>query len=187
MRLRPAHTLIEMLVVLSLLTLAVGVVVPRFLAGWDSAQLSSAASAMRNDFAFAKARAASTGLRHLVVIDSSTGELQVQPFRPEEMTQTTANQANQSQPVLQDAVPERVKVAEWRVEPFGYMDGSAANQQNQDVLTFYPEGRSDNALLVLESAGGQQRGVEVDGTTGEVRELNAQEIQDWHGRPAGGR
>jgi Tfp pilus assembly protein FimT len=183
---RRAHTLMEMLVVLSLLSLAAGIVVPRFLSGWDSAQLSAAASAVRNDFAFAKARAASTGLRHLVVIDANTGELQVQPFRPEELTQTTAAPVDQSEPVLQDTVPERVKVTEWRVEPFGYLDGSAANQQDVDVLTFYPEGRSDNALLVLESAGGQQRGVEVDGYTGEVRELNAQEIQDWHGRPAGG-
>jgi hypothetical protein len=74
---------------------------------------------------------------------------------------------------------------QWRVEPFGYTDASTT-QTNSDVLTFYPEGRSDNALLVLESAGGQQRGVQVDGYTGEVKELNAQEIQDWQGRPAGG-
>lgn len=181
---RRAHTLMELLVVLSLLSLAAGIVVPRFLTGWDSAQLNTAASAVRNDFAFAKARAASTGLRHLVVIDSNTGELQVQPFRPEEMTQAAATQVTPSGPVLQDTVPERVKVTQWRVEPFGY--SSNTTQMDSDVLTFYPEGRSDNALIVLESAGGQQRGISVDGYTGEVRELNAQEIQDWQGRPAGG-
>lgn len=182
---RRAHTLMELLVVLSLLSLAAGIVAPRFLASWDSAQLNAAASAMRNDFAFAKARAASTGLRHLVQVDSNTGELQVQPFRAEELTQGATAQT-QSLPVLQDTMPDRVKVLQWRVEPFGYTDANST-QADTSVLTFYPEGRSDNALLVLESAGGQQRGVQVDGYTGEVRELNAQEIQDWQGRPAGGR
>lgn len=181
---RRAHTLMELLVVLSLLGLSAGIVVPRFLSTWDGAQLNAAASAVRSDFAFAKARAASTGLRHLVQVDSSTGELQVQPFRPEDLTQGAAQV--QSVPVLQDSMPDRVKVLQWRVEPFGYTDANST-QADTNVLTFYPEGRSDNALLVLESAGGQQRGVQVDGYTGEVRELNAQEIQDWQGRPAGGR
>jgi len=183
---RRAHTLMELLVVLSLLTLAAGVVAPRFISGWDSAQLNAAASAVRNDFAFAKARAASTGLRHQVLVDSNTGELLVQPFRPEEQTQAAASQVVSSVPVLQDVVSGRVKVMQWRVEPFGYTDSSTTTATDTSVLTFYPEGRSDNALLVLESAGGQQRGVQVDGYTGEVRELNAQEIQDWQGRPAGG-
>jgi len=184
---RRAHTLMELLVVLSLLSLAVGIIVPRFLTGWDSAQLGAAASAVRNDFAFAKARAASTGLRHQVLVDNATGELLVQPFRPEESVQAGNSQVVQSVPVLQDSLPERIKVTQWRVEPFGYSDTSTTTQADTSVLTFYPEGRSDNALLVLESSGGQQRGVQVDGYTGEVRELNAQEIQDWQGSPSGGR
>ena len=183
-----AHTLMEMLVVVTLLSLFAGIVAPRFLRSWTGAQLGSAVSAVRNDLAFAKARAASTGLRQQVLLDMNTGELIVQPFRPETLDNPQASSATAGADfALRDVVADRVKVVDWRVYPLGYDTQGGGAQAQTDVLTFYPEGRSDSGLMVLEGADGRQMGVQVDGYTGEVRELNEQELRDASGTTTGGR
>ncbi|MCC2669330.1 MAG: hypothetical protein K0Q72_1801 [Armatimonadetes bacterium] len=178
---RRGHTLMEMLVVITLLTLFAGIVAPRFIASWSGAQMNAAVSAVRNDFAFARARAASTGLRHQVMIDSSSGELIVQPFRPEQASNPQAAATAGADYALQDKMPPRITVVDWQVSPLGYDTQGAGAQAQSDVLTFYPEGRSDSALVVLEGADGRQRGVQVDGFTGEVRELTEEELREQGG------
>lgn len=181
---RRAHTLMELLVVLTLLTLAAGITVPRFLSGWATAQLNSAASAVRNDLTFARTRAAASGVRHQVMMDRERGAVIVQPFRPEEATMQSSTQAPQELPVLEDELPEQVRIVEWTVEPFGY-SGQPTSQNQLDVLTFYAEGRSDSALVVLEGVSGEQRGIELNGFTGEIRELNEAELRERSGTPIG--
>jgi hypothetical protein len=55
------------------------------------------------------------------------------------------------------------------------------------VVTFYAEGRSDNALVVLETDTGERRGVELNGFTGEITELNETELRERTGTVGGGR
>lgn len=184
---RRAHTMMELLVVITLLTLAVGIVAPNFMSGWSTAQINSAATAIRNDLQFARTRAAASGVRHQLMIDKEAGTLIVQPFRPDELTGSTGSQqAGQELPVLQYTLPERVRVAEWTIEPMGYSSQNAAQTQT-DVLTFYAEGRSDNALVVLETEDGQQRGVELNGFTGEITELDEAGLRERTGTVGGGR
>jgi Tfp pilus assembly protein FimT len=181
---RRAHTLMELLVVLTLLVLAAGIAAPKFLSGWASAQLNSAASSIRNDLAFARTRAIASGVRHQVLMDRQRGAVVVQPFRPEEVIQQTSVQGSDL-PVLDDELPEQVRIVEWTVEPFGYAGLGSAQQI--DVLTFYAEGRSDSALVVLEGPDGEQRGIELNGFTGEISELNEAQLRERSGSPIGGR
>jgi len=179
--------MMELLVVITLLMLAVGIVTPNFISAWSTSQLNAAASAVRNDFSFARTRAVASGVRHQVLIDQQSGLLVVQPFRPDELSGAAAQQQTvQELPVLQYTLPERVRVAEWTVEPMGYSSQNTAQAQTE-VVTFYAEGRSDNALVVLESDDGQQRGVELNGFTGEITELDAAGLRERTGAIGGGR
>ncbi|MGV3723404.1 MAG: hypothetical protein ACO1SX_21115 [Actinomycetota bacterium] len=182
-----AHTLMELLVVITLLLLAVGIAMPYFMHGWSTAQMNSAAAAIRNNFGFARTRAVASGVRHQLLIEPEAGTLIVQAFRPDEQANASATQqAGQELPVLEYALPERVRVTEWTVEPMGYAAQNVSQTQSE-VVTFYAEGRSDNALVVLETDTGERRGVELNGFTGEITELNELELRERTGTVAGGR
>jgi type II secretory pathway pseudopilin PulG len=169
-----AHTLPELLIVLTILVLFAAVATPRFVQSLSRSRLDAAVQAARSGLDFARARAVATGLRHQVAVDAETGEILVQPFRPERLDSPVASQA-QPDVALRDRLPEQVRVAAWSVSPLGY-DQSASAAQDAIPLTFYPEGNSDGALLILEDEEGERRGVRVEPLTGEVRELTPEEM-----------
>lgn len=173
---RRAHTLTELLVVLTILVLFSMVVLPRFIEHHGRARLDAAADSVRSDVTFTRQRAISTGLRHQLFLDTETLELTVQPFRPEtaELQDTAAQQA--PAPVLRDRLHREVRVLEWNVAPLGYENATQVAGTDQP-LTFYPEGRSDTATIVLEDGRGTQRGLRVDGFTGEIREMTEEELR----------
>ena len=96
------------------------------------------------------------------------------PFRPDEQTGDQANAAaGVPEQTLNDRISGDVKVVQWEVTP---MAGVETTQDRTDVMTMYPEGVSDSALLVLEDGGGNRRGLQLNGFNGELRELTADEI-----------
>jgi len=172
-----AHTLTELLVVMTILVLFAGIIIPRFASTSRRQRLDGALEALRSDLTFAKARAVSTGLRHQFMLDTSTGEVVVEAFRPEEAAGTTGSAQTESEPAHRNQLPEDVRVVRFSVSPVGAQTGTSAGgnvASENSPLVFYPEGTSDRAVVVLEERGGTQRGLLVDGMTGEIRELDAE-------------
>jgi prepilin-type N-terminal cleavage/methylation domain-containing protein len=182
-RTRRAHTLTELLVVLTILGLFAGIALPRVIGSLMRTRLETALGAIRSDLTFARARAVSSGLRHQVLMDTETGELRVEPFRPEQMAAADQAQAVDQRPALTDTLPQSVRVTSWNVSPLGALQGvptagqdGAAGGDGAPIL-FYPEGRSDDAMIVLEDNEGTRRGLRIDGFSGEIRELQPEELQ----------
>jgi len=165
--------------VLTILALFAVIVTPRLASGLLRNKLDAAADALHADLTFAHARAISTGLRHQLLVDSSTGDVLVLPVHPEEAAATGASTAQTMVlPALQDRIPDDVKVTGWNVYPLatGAQTNQATSAADGSPLVFYPEGTSDSAQIVLEDGAGNRRGVEVDGYTGDIRELSAEEL-----------
>lgn len=182
---RRGHTLPEVLVVLTILSLFAFLALPRFANSLMQNRLDATVSQIRDDLRFARTRAIATGIRHQVILDPQTRELVVLPYRPEEDSGTGAGAGGggaaqvEPEPVLRNQVPEEVRVVEWNVSPLGYENAPNARaslQQEATPLVFYPEDRSDSAILVLESEDGRRAGLAVDPTTGEIRDLTEEEL-----------
>lgn len=174
---RRAHTLTELLVVLTILALFSVVAIPRFAATAMRSRLDAAVDALRANIGYTRARAVSTGLRHQMFLDAETFEITVQPFRPEQLeTQGTAVQ-QVPEPVLRDRLPELIRVTDWSVEPLGYLNQTAAASTSDQPLTFYPEGNGDSVTIVLEDNFGERRGLRLDGYSGEIVALTPEELR----------
>lgn len=176
------HTLPEMLVVLAILTLFAFIVAPRFIGARNRARLDGALQMALNDLSFARARAISTGLRHVVEVDTQSGTLAVTPYHPEDAEVGTSGTAQALPDVAQrDQMPEDVEVTSWTVSPMGMntSTGGTSGVAGPGPLTFYPEGRSDNASLVLRDGDGDRRGLLVDGYSGVIREMTTDELAQY--------
>lgn len=167
------------MVVLLILVLFALLVAPRVLTSLYPAKLDTAVSAIQADIDFARARATATGVRHLLTLATETGEIQVVPYRLDGSDQIAGQTTGQTEPerVLRDQFSADVKVTEWSVTPIaaGGTEGGGTLEAT-DVVTFYPEGLSDSAVLVLEDGSGNRRGLQLNGYTGELRELTAEEL-----------
>lgn len=171
--------MVELLVVLTFLTLFAVIVIPNMAAGWTRSNLDTALEALRSDLNFSRARAVATGLRHQFELNASTGQIAVMPYHPDDAAlggQAGAALPEQPDVALQDNLPEGVRVLEWQVYPLGVPQAPIGGAGDLP-LTFYPEGRSDSAEVVLEDERGAKRGFRLDGFNGELRELTAEEIQ----------
>ena len=175
---RRAHTLPELLLVLTILSLLALVALPRFISAVSSSRLRSGLDAARDGLSYARSRAIATGLRHQFMVDAQSGEIVIEPFHPDEAVNAGAP-APEPDVALRDQLPEEIRVAEWRVAPLGMGQGQGAEAalEGGGPLVFYPEGQSDSAVLILEDREGERRGVSVDGFTGEIRELERDEIR----------
>jgi prepilin-type N-terminal cleavage/methylation domain-containing protein len=180
---RRAHTLTELLVVLTILGLFAGIAMPRVIGSLMRSKLDTALGAIRSDVTFARARAVSSGLRHQVLMETETGELRVEPFRPEQQAAEGQAQTVEQRPALVDRISTSVHVTTWSVSPLGAAQGLATASQDGTgggdgaPIVFYPEGRSDDAMIVLEDSEGARRGLRIDGFSGEIRELQPEELQ----------
>lgn len=186
-RARRGHTLTEMLVVMTILALITGVAIPRFISALSRSHLDAAYDATRGALLFARARAVASGVRHQFTLDTSTGELVVEAYRPEESLMPPAPGVQPPEPPLRDRLPEDVRIVDWSVAPLGYVQPGTAGagmapgptgQAANAALVFYPEGQGDGATLVLEDADGRRRGLELDPLSGEVREMDAERLRE---------
>jgi len=171
--------MVELLVVLTFLTLFAVIVIPNMASGWTKSKLDTSVEAMRSNLNYSRARAVATGLRHQFQLDPSTGEIAVAPYHPEDQAlagQVGAPQADQPDVALRDNLPEGVRVVDWQVYPLG-VPQTPLGGAGDIPLTFYPEGTSDSAEVVLEDDRGTKRGYRLDGFNGELRELTEEEIQ----------
>jgi len=162
-----------MMVVIAILALFAVLVAPRMVGGLFTAQLDVAIQAVREDLEFARSRSISSGLRHQFYLDAETREVLVQAYRPEEALQQTPTGLTDDF-VLRDRLPREVSVHTWTVAPMSVSEQQPAGGAT-NVLTLYPEGRSDDAVIILEGDDGERRGLILSGYTGELRELTPEE------------
>jgi prepilin-type N-terminal cleavage/methylation domain-containing protein len=179
---RRGHTLPELMIVLTILALLGVLALPRMAHVLASSRLDATVEAVRDDLAFAKARAISTGMRQQVLVDPETRELVVLPYRMAEMasqTSTTVDPNAAAPPSLRDNLPEQVQVVEWSVSAIGGEQSTAGGAvQTGTPIVFYPEGYGDAARVVLEDSSGSRRGLLVDSFTGEIREMTPEELEN---------
>ena len=177
MRVKRGHTLPELLVVLTLLSLFAVLALPRMVGGLVRTRMDAAVEALRGDLQFARARASATGLRHQVTVDTASGEILVVPFRAEEAVVSSTSLEVRSPAVLHDRLPEQVRISEWSISPLGYQQGQPTAAQDTPPLMFYPEGNSDSARIVLEDRDGGRSGFLLDGFTGTLRDMKDEELR----------
>lgn len=182
---RRGHTLTELLVVLTILALFAFIAIPRFVTALGRARLDGVMSSLRSDLQFARSRAIATGRRMQVAMDPDTRELVVLPVRFEELEGTAGSQNGaEPEPALREQFPQWLTVTAWELAPLGF-DSSAPGGAGAPLgtgspdspLTFYPEGRSDGARILVEDADKNVRGLIVDPLTGEIRELTPEELR----------
>jgi hypothetical protein len=165
------------MIVIFILVLFALMVMPRFISTLARTRLDGAMNQVRADLDFARSRAMATGLRHQLVLNAESGEIQVVPYRPEESAANSPTPQGQvAEQTLNDRIPPEIKVVEWQITPMSNSGSAAAPGVGSDILTMYPEGISDSALLVLEDGQGNRRGLELNGFTSELRELTQEEI-----------
>ena len=176
---RRAHTLVEVLLVLTILSMFALIAIPKMASAVLRSRLDAGIEALRNDLSYTRALAVGTGLRHQFELDPDSGQVAVQPFRPEEQSTLGAGQPAQIDVVLHDRLHSDVRVVTWTVAPMAGAEQQAAPAAAAATLplVFYPEGRSDGAVLILEDTEGTRRGLTVDPLTGEIRELLPEELQ----------
>jgi prepilin-type N-terminal cleavage/methylation domain-containing protein len=177
------HTLPELLVVLTILTLFALIVMPRMASALLRTRMDAAEDSIRSDLRFAHARAVATGLRHQFALDTTTGEVVVMPFHPEDQvagaTGSAQMQPAQAAPALKDVLPTGVRVTQWTVSPLGYTQNAqpAGGNIGATPLVFYPEGTADSGVLILEDGEGRRRGITIDGFSGEIRSMTEEELK----------
>ena len=182
---RRGHTLAELMLVLAILVLFAGIVAPKVANSIMRAKLDSAFDAVRTDLVYTRDRAVGTGIRHQFVLDPSSLDIVVQAYHPEEQMgatpTSTANNSQQADLPLKDHLSSEIRVARWEIAPLGSDPSRPTTQFGQQggatPLVFYPEGNGDSATLVLEDEAGRQRGLQVNGFTGEIRELSPEELK----------
>lgn len=174
---RRAHTLAELAVVMTILSLIATLVVPRLIVAWGRVEGDSALEMVQEDFAFARARAIGTGMRHQLIVNPQTGEIVVEVRRVDEEQTGNVRSVSENQ-VLTSRLPETVKVVEWVVHPL--TASTALNRSGAttaaDAVICYPEGRTDDATLIIEDKQGRRSGVRLDGFTGELRAMTTEEL-----------
>lgn len=176
---RRGHTLMEMLVVATLLIAVAALVGPRLVERLGRSRLEAGLRALRGDLEYTRARAIATGMRHQLMVDPTTGEIVAEPLRPEESLEPGAAQQNLVPGLaLRDRLPQDIAVTAWRLTPFG-VTGNVRSEEQQGPVTFYPEGMSDSLEVVLEETRGdrERRGLFLNGLTGEIRELTEEQMR----------
>lgn len=180
---RAGHTLPELLIVLTILTLFAVLALPRFIDRAGHERLDLTAELLRQALEMARARAAATGVRHQLVLDREARVLTIEAFQPELSLGGTAQNGGQAPPPApwREELPEGIEIDEWRITPLDSLIGAPGSSPQLaaggDSLFFYPEGRADSALLTLVYKN-ERRTIELDGFRGEVRELSAEEMQN---------
>lgn len=164
------------MIVVFILVLFAMIAIPRVIGPLARTQLDAAMNQVRADLDFARTRAMSTGLRHQLLLNPESGEIEVMPFRPDEALSNNSAAGTVPDQTLRDRIAPDVRVVEWQITPMSNGGMIAAGGVGTDVLTMYPEGLSDSALLILEDSQGNRRGLELNGFTSELRELTQEEI-----------
>ena len=194
---RRAHTLAEMMVVITILVLIAGIMGPRFVGTLLGVRGRAGAEQMRDALAYAHARAVSTGLRHVMRIDANANEHRLFRFEPEATggappTEPTTGGLDDASGLIEDGqtlmgtgtLPEGVTIEDYQISPVELGATTPEelladpNAEETDLVSFYPGGTSDYVAVVLRDERDDLYVVTLDGRSGRARLLPEEEAQE---------
>jgi len=174
---RKGFTLLELLVVLVIISIAAAFVGPQVVGSMSTLTLKTAAKKVASSLRYARSQATSEGRPYFVLFDTDKGRLTIKSGQiatkedkekePAEGEQDTGT----SEGMADEAVKERFKVY---ALPEGVRFDRVVSDKNEDIsdvfqIIFFPNGGSGGGEVLLENDRGRRYNISVDFVSGTVR------------------
>lgn len=153
---RGAFTLLELLIVLTLVVVLVSTTIITLRAPLSAQRLRSGSDVLRTTLGRARNQAIRHGSPYAVVLQAESDTLSVVPWSPSGVSEVTA--ADETISLPQGILVHEISVA--TLAP----DGAAAATELQQVL-FYPDGTSMDANITLRNENAEAISVQLHGIT----------------------
>ncbi|UUO04483.1 prepilin-type N-terminal cleavage/methylation domain-containing protein [Blastopirellula sp. J2-11] len=191
-------TLLELLVVLTLLVILLSLAAPSILAPLRSQRLKSAADTICAEFSKSRVEAMESGRVRMFRFQKETGNYQVEPWLRASDTQennlvgegdrvvgnsliTQSVEATTRQGELPEGVVFMGEQVDIDMRSYETTDGQIAEggaaDQSRPIL-FYPDGTTSDAMVVLKSEDGSMRMVKLRGLTGIAKVAEVETTED---------
>ena len=174
---RKGFTLLELLVVLVIISIAAAFVGPQVAGSMSTLTLKTAAKKVASSLRYARSQATSEGRPYFVLFDTDKGRLTIKSGQTatKEDKEKEAAEGEQdtgtSEGMADEAVKERFKVY---ALPEGVRFDRVVSDKNEDILDvfqiiFFPNGGSSGGEVLLENDRGRRYNISVDFVSGTVR------------------
>jgi len=175
---RKGFTLLELLVVLVIISIAAAFVGPRVAGSMSTLTLKTAAKKVAASLRYARSQATSESRAYFVLFDTDKGRLTIKPGQtaPKEDKEKEAAEGEQDTGTSEEMadnnpVKERLKVY---ALPEGVRFDKVVSDKNEDTsdvfqIVFFPNGGSSGGEVLLENDRGRRYNINVDFVTGTVR------------------
>lgn len=191
-------TLLELLVVLTLLVILLSLAAPSILAPLRSQRLKSAADAICAEFGKARIEAMESGRVQMFRFQKDTGNYMVEPWLRASDTQennlvgegdrvagnsliTQSVEASTRQDTLPEGVVFMGEQVDIDLRSYETTDGQIAeggSTDNSRPILFYPDGTTSDARVVLKSEDGSLKMVKLRGLTGVAKIADVESAEE---------
>ena len=174
---RKGFTLLELLVVLVIISIAAAFVGPQVAGSMSTLTLKTAAKKVASSLRYARSQATSEGRPYFVLFDTDKGRLTIKSGQTatKEDKEKEAAEGEQdtgtSEGMADEAVKETFKVY---ALPEGVRFDKVVSDKNEDIsdvfqIVFFPNGGSSGGEVLLENDRGRRYNISVDFVSGTVR------------------
>jgi len=174
---RKGFTLLELLVVLVIISIAAAFVGPQVAGSMSTLTLKTAAKKVASSLRYARSQATSEGRPYFVLFDTDKGRLTIKSGQTatKEDKEKEAAEGEQDTGALEGMADEAVKKT-FKVYalPEGVRFDKVVSYKNEDTsdvfqIVFFPNGGSNGGEVLLENDRGRRYNISVDFVTGTVR------------------
>lgn len=170
---RAGFSLLELLVVLVIMTVLVAAVTPSFVATYAESRLRSGLRQIVAVCRYARDRAVTRNEAVQVCFEVETREVYVAVGTTAEETEAPQEAADSAFLGQPRTLPDGVS--------FHRIEALNSEQRPRDYITFTPDGRGENVVVVLTGPQGRQAAVAVDEVTGQCRIVTLEELEGREG------
>lgn len=190
-------SLLELLVVLTLLVILLSLAAPSILAPLRGSRLKNAADTICAEFAKARVEAMESGRVRMFRFQTNTGSYQVEPFVRASDTQENnlvgegdrvvgnglieqSVQATTRQETLAEGIVFMGEQVDIDMRSYDTTDGQIADAQGglSRPILFYPDGTTSDAMVVMKAEDGAMTMVKLRGLTGIAKIGEVQSTED---------
>ena len=168
-----AFTLIELVIVITLIGIAAAVIIPEMKGGYQDAVLRSTSRELVNVFNIASSRAVSLNQLHRVRIETGTGRYVIER-RTRETTQGDEYKPLDDVSEAEGTLDKRISVRVHNIDQSQSAAAAADNGQTRadiDSISFYSDGTADSAELLLRDKQGYRMALRINPITAHVKIL----------------
>jgi len=170
---KKAFTLIELVIVITLIGIAAAMIIPEMRGGYQDALLRSTSRDLVNVFNIASSRAVSLNQLHRVRIEADTGRYVIER-RTRETTQGDEYKPLDDVAEAQGTLDKRISVRVHNIdEPQAAAPNTGNSQTRADIdsISFYSDGTADSAELLLRDRQGYRMALRINPITAHVKIL----------------